>query len=177
SNMLNPNQDTSVDAIFGQHAEASALIDIPVTTIAEPTFFAPTNRPPTPNPLFIRLQQPPILTPATTPSSSLQNLPDFRSLFGFDYRLKALEDNFSELRKTNQYGEALSSIPGIVDHYLANKMQEAVDVAVQLKYDRIQEESHNENQQFLDSIDEGMKKVIKEQVKSEVSKITKKLRS
>ncbi|GJZ27174.1 uncharacterized mitochondrial protein-like protein [Tanacetum coccineum] len=175
SNMLNPNQDTGVDAIFGQHAEATSLIDIPVTAIAEPSFFAPTNRPPTPNPLFIQLQQPPILTPATTPSSSLQNLPDFASLFGFDYRLKALEDNFSELKQTNQYAEALSSIPGIVDQYLANKMQEAVDVAVQLKYDRIREEAHTENQQFLDSIDEGMKKVIKEQVKKEVSKITPKI--
>ncbi|GJR68295.1 hypothetical protein Tco_0014360 [Tanacetum coccineum] len=90
-------------------------------------------------------------TPATTTSSSLQNLPNFASLFGFDYRLKALEDNFSELRQTNQYAEALSSIPGIVDQYLANKMQEAVDVAVQLKYDRIREVSNTENQQFLDS--------------------------
>ncbi|GJX81556.1 hypothetical protein Tco_0331037 [Tanacetum coccineum] len=89
--------------------------------------------------------------------------------------LKSLEDNFSELRQTNQYAEALSSIPGIVDQYLANKMQEAVDVAVQLKYDRIREESNTENQQFLDSIDEGMKKVIKEQVKKEVSKITPKI--
>ncbi|GJT21583.1 hypothetical protein Tco_0891520 [Tanacetum coccineum] len=34
SNMLNPNQDTGVDAIFGQHVEATALIDIPVTAIA-----------------------------------------------------------------------------------------------------------------------------------------------
>ncbi|GKB63149.1 hypothetical protein Tco_0919335 [Tanacetum coccineum] len=50
-------------------------------------------------------------------------------------------------------------------------MQEAVDVAVQLKYDRIQEESTTANQQFLDSIDDGMKKIIKEQVKKEVSKI------
>ncbi|GKF15176.1 hypothetical protein Tco_0056638, partial [Tanacetum coccineum] len=112
-----------------------------------------------------------ILTPATTTSSLLQNLPNFASLFGFDYRLKALEDNFSELRQTNQYAEALSSIPGTVDQYLANKMQEAVDVAVQLKYDRIREESSTANQQFLDSIDDGMKKIIKEQVKKEVSKI------
>ncbi|GJR08228.1 hypothetical protein Tco_0790880 [Tanacetum coccineum] len=29
SNMLNPNQDTGVDAIFGQHAETTSLIDIP----------------------------------------------------------------------------------------------------------------------------------------------------
>ncbi|GJX83755.1 hypothetical protein Tco_0333236 [Tanacetum coccineum] len=56
--------------------------------------------------------------------------------------------------------------------YLENKMKEAVDVAVQLKSDRIREEAQAKNQQFLDSIDEGMKKVIKEQVKSEVSKIT-----
>ncbi|GKE71224.1 hypothetical protein Tco_1529296, partial [Tanacetum coccineum] len=132
SNMLNPNQDTGFDAIFRQHAEATSLIDIPVTAIAKPSLFAPTNRPPTPNPLFIQLQQPPIQTPATSPSSSLQNLPDFGSLFGFDSRLKALEDNFSKLKQTNQYAEALSSIPGIVDHHLANKMQEAVDVAVQL---------------------------------------------
>ncbi|GJR48027.1 hypothetical protein Tco_1316130 [Tanacetum coccineum] len=269
-------------------------VDIPVTAIAEPSFFAPTNHPPTPTPLFTQLQQPPILTPATTPSSSLQNLPDFGLLFGFDNKLKALEDNFSEFKQTNQYVEALSSITGIVDQYLANKMKEEVDVAVQLKprdgvdddqepsagtnrgskrrrsgkepksssalrekttttagktttdtgvdaifghnaeatsrvnipvtaiaepsffaptnrpptptplftqlqqpeiltlattpssslqnlpdfdcciqlkSDRIREEAQAENQQFLDSIDEGMKKVIKEQVKSEVSKI------
>ncbi|GJR06317.1 hypothetical protein Tco_0529301 [Tanacetum coccineum] len=142
SNMLNPNQDTGVDDIFGQHTEATSLIDTPVTAIMEPSFTAQTNRPPTPNPL----------TPATTTNSSLQNLPNFASLFGFDYRLKA-----------------------IVDQYLANKMQEAVDVAVQLKYDRIREESTTANQQFLDSIDEGMKKIIKEQVKKEVSKITPKI--
>ncbi|GKB27133.1 hypothetical protein Tco_0866534 [Tanacetum coccineum] len=64
------------------------------------------------------------MTPATTPSSSLQKLPDFASLFGFDNRLKALEDNFSEFKQTNQYAEALSSIPGIVDQYLANKKKE-----------------------------------------------------
>ncbi|GJU93401.1 hypothetical protein Tco_1318157 [Tanacetum coccineum] len=131
SNMLNPNQDTGVDAIFGKHAEATSLIDIPVTAIAEPSFFAPTN---------------------------------------------PLEDNFSEFKQTNQYAKALSSIPGIVNQYLANKMQEAVDVAVQLKYDRIREEAHTKNQQFLDSIDEGIKKVIKEQVKKEVSKITPKIK-
>ncbi|GJT44324.1 hypothetical protein Tco_0953039 [Tanacetum coccineum] len=175
SNMLNPNQDTGVDDIFGQHTEATSLIDTPVTAIMEPSFTAQINRPPTPYPLVIQTQQPPILTPATTTSSLLQNLPNFASLFGFDYRLKALEDNFSELRQTNQYAEALSSIPGTVDQYLANKMQEAVDVAVQLKYDRIREESNTANQQFLESIDEGMKKIIKDQVKKEVSKITPKI--
>ncbi|GJQ94315.1 hypothetical protein Tco_0005454 [Tanacetum coccineum] len=54
---------------------------------------------------------------------------------------------------------------------------EAVDVAVQLKYERIREESSTANQQFLESIDDGMKKIIKEQVKKEVSKIIPKVES
>ncbi|GJS55721.1 hypothetical protein Tco_0629083 [Tanacetum coccineum] len=54
SNMLNPNQDTGVDDIFGQHTEATSLIDTPVTAIMEPSFTAQTNRPPTPNPLVIQ---------------------------------------------------------------------------------------------------------------------------
>ncbi|GKA22292.1 hypothetical protein Tco_0708254 [Tanacetum coccineum] len=58
SNMLNPTQDT------------------PVTAIMEPSFTAQINRPPTPYPLVIQTQQPPILTPATTTSSLLQNLPN-----------------------------------------------------------------------------------------------------
>ncbi|GJW95916.1 hypothetical protein Tco_0175588 [Tanacetum coccineum] len=115
SNMLNPIQDSGVDDIFGQHTEATSLINTQVTAIMEPSFTVQINRPPIPHPIVIQTQQQPILTPATTTSSSLQNLPNFASLFGFDYRLKALEDNFSELRQTNQYAEALSSIPSTVD--------------------------------------------------------------
>ncbi|GJV46039.1 hypothetical protein Tco_1430575 [Tanacetum coccineum] len=44
--------------------------------------------------------------------------------------LKALKDNFSELRQTNQYAEALSSIPSTSDQYLANKCRKHVDVEV-----------------------------------------------
>ncbi|GKF03364.1 hypothetical protein Tco_0030287, partial [Tanacetum coccineum] len=95
---LNPNQDTGIDAIFGHNAQATSPIDISVTAIAEPSFFVPTNRPPTPTPLFI------------------------------DNRLKALEDNFSEFKQTNKYVEALSSIPGIVDQYLANTYGDTVTI-------------------------------------------------
>ncbi|GJZ39221.1 hypothetical protein Tco_0585784 [Tanacetum coccineum] len=122
SNMLNPNQDTGVDDIFRQHTEATSLIDTSVTAIMEPSFTAQINRPPTPHPIIIHPQQQPILTPATTTSSSLQNRPKLASCVAFDH--------------------------------------EAVDVAVQLKYERIREESSTANQQFLDSIDDGMKKSI-----------------
>ncbi|GKE21592.1 hypothetical protein Tco_1433104 [Tanacetum coccineum] len=50
-------------------------------------------------------------TPATAPSSSLQYLPNFGSLFGFDHRLKTLEIDFSELKQINQFVAAVSSIP------------------------------------------------------------------
>ncbi|GJY26675.1 ribonuclease H-like domain-containing protein [Tanacetum coccineum] len=98
------------------------------------------------------------------------NLTNFASVvLAFDNRLKSIDANFP-IQATNQYTEALSSIPRLVDQYLGIKGME-VDVAVQLKYDRIQEESTTANQQFLETIDDGMKKIIKEQVKKEVSKI------
>ncbi|GJX72693.1 hypothetical protein Tco_0309864 [Tanacetum coccineum] len=77
SNMLNPNQDTGVDDIFRQNTEATSFIDTHITAIMEPSFTAQINRPPTPHPIIIQPQQQPILTPATTTSSSLQNLPNF----------------------------------------------------------------------------------------------------
>ncbi|GJZ43403.1 hypothetical protein Tco_0590658 [Tanacetum coccineum] len=62
-------------------------------------------------------------SPATVPSSSLQDLPKFGSLFGFNHRLKTLETDFSEFKQTNQFADTVSSIPDIVDAYLANKMK------------------------------------------------------
>nr|GEV91076.1 retrovirus-related Pol polyprotein from transposon TNT 1-94 [Tanacetum cinerariifolium] len=70
-------------------------------------------------------------TPTTAPSSSLQDLPNFGSLFGFDHRLKTLEANFSEFMQTNQFAEAVSFIPNIVDRYINHRMNEAVKVAIE----------------------------------------------
>ncbi|GJV04271.1 putative ribonuclease H-like domain-containing protein [Tanacetum coccineum] len=107
SNMLNPNQDTGVDDIFRQHTEATSLIDTSVTAIMEPSFTAQINRPPTPHPIIIQPQQLPILTPATTTSSSLQNLPNFASLFGFDHRLKAMQWTLQSILKYDRIRERL----------------------------------------------------------------------
>ncbi|GKA94863.1 hypothetical protein Tco_0816901, partial [Tanacetum coccineum] len=60
------------------------------------------------------------------PSTSLQNLPTFGSLFKFEDRVKALEDDFSEFKQTNLFAEAVSLIPSIVDTDLTNKMNEAI---------------------------------------------------
>ncbi|GJT32446.1 hypothetical protein Tco_0922865 [Tanacetum coccineum] len=125
--MLNTSPDTGIDSLF---TESPSLVDVPVTTIAEPPILSTTTLPLLPTPLIIHMQQTPVPTPATVPSSSLQDLPNFGSLFGFDHRLKTLETDFSEFKQMNHFAEAVSSIPSIVDAYLANKMHKAVKNAV-----------------------------------------------
>nr|GEX37717.1 hypothetical protein [Tanacetum cinerariifolium] len=107
---------------------------------------APTLPPPS-IPIISQVQQAPVPSPTTAPSTSLQDLLNFGSLFGFDHRLKTLEANFSVFMQTNQFAEAVSSIPDIVDRYIDHQMNEAVKVA----------------------------KIIKEQFKIQVSKILPKI--
>ncbi|GJR05659.1 hypothetical protein Tco_0528643 [Tanacetum coccineum] len=107
-------------------------------------------------------------TPKIILSTSLQNLPNFGYLFNFEDSVKSLEDNFSEFKQTNPCAEAVSLIPGIVDKYIANQMNEAVKVAVQLQSVRLREEAQAKNEAFINKIDENMKKIIKNQVKVQV---------
>ncbi|GJV77810.1 hypothetical protein Tco_1509394, partial [Tanacetum coccineum] len=101
SNMLNPSPDTCIDSLFNLNTKSTLLVDVPVTTFAEPPLLSATTLPPPPTPLITHLQQTPVPTPPTVPSSSLQDLPNFGSLFGFDYRLKTLKNNFSKFNQTN----------------------------------------------------------------------------
>ncbi|GJW74210.1 hypothetical protein Tco_0133580 [Tanacetum coccineum] len=138
--------------------------DVPVTTIAETPLSSITTLPPPPIFSIQPLQQTPVPAPTIAPSSSLQDLPNFGSLFGFDHRLKTLENDFSEFKQTNQFAATFSSIPGIVDTYLANKMNEAVKTTVQLQSDRLKDEAQTENEDFINTLDDSIKKIIKEQV-------------
>ncbi|GJU05505.1 hypothetical protein Tco_1121935 [Tanacetum coccineum] len=131
-NMLNPSPDTGIDSLFNLNTKSTSLIDVPVTTFVEPPLLSVTTLLPPPTPLITHLQQTSVPTPPTVPSSSLQDLPNFGSLFGFDHRLKTLENNFSEFNQTNQFAAAVSLITGIVDVYLANKMHEAIKTAIHL---------------------------------------------
>ncbi|GJY30414.1 retrovirus-related pol polyprotein from transposon TNT 1-94 [Tanacetum coccineum] len=71
--------------------------------------------------------------------------------------------------QTNQFVLAVSSIPGILDTYLANKMNEAVKIAVQLQSDILRDEAQAENEEFLNKLDDNIKKIIKDQVKEQTS--------
>nr|GFB32067.1 hypothetical protein [Tanacetum cinerariifolium] len=77
--------------------------------------------------------------------------------------------------QTNQFADAVSTIPGIVHQYMDQQMKEAVREAVQIQTDRLQDSLQRENDEFLRNIDENMKKVfkglVKNQVKEQVSRI------
>ncbi|GJR41187.1 hypothetical protein Tco_1216871 [Tanacetum coccineum] len=125
SNMLNPSPDTGIDSLFNLNTESTSLIDVSVTTFSEPPLLSATTLPPPPTPLITHLQQTPVPTPPTVPSSSLQDLPNFGSLFG------------------------------------------------------LRDEAQAKNADFLNKLDDNIKKIIKdqvkEQVKAQVSKILPKI--
>ncbi|GKA26028.1 retrovirus-related pol polyprotein from transposon TNT 1-94, partial [Tanacetum coccineum] len=62
----------------------------------------------------------------------------------------------------------VSSILGIVYTYLANKMNEAIKIAVQLQSDRLRNETQAENEDFINKLDDNINKLIKEQIKEQV---------
>nr|GEV09359.1 hypothetical protein [Tanacetum cinerariifolium] len=142
-------------------------MDVQTPTLVAPLpMSAPTLTPFTIETITTTQQAP--LPPTTAPSTLLQDLPNFGSLFGFDNRLKTLEANFSEFMQTNQFTGAVSSIPGIVQRYMDQWMNEAVKVVVQIQYDRLHDETQKENDEFLKTNDENMQKIIKEQAKEQV---------
>nr|GEZ49166.1 hypothetical protein [Tanacetum cinerariifolium] len=108
------------------------------------------------------------IPPTPILSDVLQTLPTFASVFRFEDRVKSLEVNFSEFMRTNQSTEAVFNIPGIVHQYMHQEMTEAIREAVQKQTLRLQDSLQIENDEFLRTIDDNMKKIIMEQVKNQV---------
>nr|GEX64521.1 hypothetical protein [Tanacetum cinerariifolium] len=108
TSMLNPTLDVGMESIF----ETTSQMDVPTPTSVAPLLMtAPTMTPSSIATITTTSQAP--LLPTTAPSTIIQNLPNFGSLFGFDNRLRTLEANFSESMQTNQFARAVSAIPGI----------------------------------------------------------------
>nr|GEZ65324.1 hypothetical protein [Tanacetum cinerariifolium] len=126
TSMLNSIPDAGMESIFETTSQMDAQTP---TSVAPLPMSTPTLTSSTIATITTTQQAP--LPPTTSPSTLLQDLPNFGSLFGFDNRLKTLEVNFSEFMQTNQFAGVVSAIPGI-------------------------------------TIDENMKKIIKEQVKEQV---------
>ncbi|GJQ95072.1 hypothetical protein Tco_0006211 [Tanacetum coccineum] len=175
SKFISPTTDEGIDSILTPHTESTTLVNVPIS-VATATPATTTTIPPPLFPVTQSSQQTPVTTTTTTnPSTTPLPLPNFASVFGFNQRVTALESDLSKLKQSNPFAEAISSIPGIVNEYLGSKMKEAVDVAIQLKSNKLREEAQAENQEFLNSLDSNMQKLIKDQVKTQTSKIKSKV--
>ncbi|GJT27834.1 hypothetical protein Tco_0908109 [Tanacetum coccineum] len=171
SKFINTSQDEGIESVFNKET----LVDTSVTTATETPFLITSIHQPH-VPITQTTQQIPTTTTTTTLPTTMQpEIPDFASIFGFDQRVSALESDVSSLKNSNPFAEAVSSIPRIVDAYLRSKLKETVDVAVQLKSNKLREEVQAKNQEFLNSLDSNMQKIIKEQVKAKTSKIMSKV--
>ncbi|GKD62241.1 hypothetical protein Tco_1299750, partial [Tanacetum coccineum] len=107
---INPSLDTGIDSILNPNAAVSV------------TPSSATIIPQTPILIIQPQQQTHDSTTTTTiPTTTVLEIPNFASLFGFERRVSSLESDLSELKQTNQFAEALSSILSIVDKYLETK--------------------------------------------------------
>nr|GEW38951.1 hypothetical protein [Tanacetum cinerariifolium] len=70
--------------------------------------------------------------------------------------------------QTNQFAGAVSAIHRIVQQYMDQWMNEAIKVAIQIQSDRLRDEAQRENDEFLRTVDENIKMIIKEKVKDQV---------
>nr|GEV38340.1 reverse transcriptase domain-containing protein [Tanacetum cinerariifolium] len=64
-------------------------------------------------------------------TTSLPALPDFAFVFKFNERATNLEKDLLEIKQVDHYAQALSSIPAIADRYMDNKLEKAINKAIQ----------------------------------------------
>nr|GEV55549.1 retrovirus-related Pol polyprotein from transposon TNT 1-94 [Tanacetum cinerariifolium] len=138
--------------------EIASLMDISArhaTVVPENTSdFTTTIRPP---PLLFNplLQQATLtLTPTSSEATtSFPSLLDFTSIFKFNERVTNLKKDLSEMKQVDQYAQALSSIPAIVDRYMDNKLGEAINKAIQAHNFDCREEAQAKKKEYIELID------------------------
>ncbi|GKD12833.1 hypothetical protein Tco_1197240, partial [Tanacetum coccineum] len=120
--------------------QTSTIFTVPITSIPPtPYFFNPLPQ-----------QTTPITSEATT---SFHALLDFSSVFKFNDRVTKLETDLSEMKQVDQYAQAMSFIPAIVDCYINNKLGEAIHKAIQSHNAECREEAQAKKQEYIDLVD------------------------
>ncbi|GKB36739.1 hypothetical protein Tco_0881681 [Tanacetum coccineum] len=146
-------------------SQTSSLFIIPVMVIPKITS-AFTTTIPLPPPSFNPLLQQTTPTPTPTASkvtTSFPTLPDFASVFRFNYRVTNLERDLSEMKQFDQYAQAISSIPAIIYHYIDNKRREAIQQAIKSYTAECREEALPDRSEYIDLINTSVRAIIKEE--------------
>ncbi|GJT29773.1 hypothetical protein Tco_0910048 [Tanacetum coccineum] len=158
------------------HNKIASLLDTTAhhaTTVPGITSSFTTTIPPPP-PFFNPLLQQATPTPTPTTSEATTSFPsllDFSSVFRFNDRVTNLEKDLSEIKQVDQYAQALSSIPAIVDRYMDNKLGEAINKAIQAHNLDCRQEAQDEKNAYIELVDTSMRALIKEEVNTQLPQI------
>nr|GEX29763.1 hypothetical protein [Tanacetum cinerariifolium] len=154
------DEGDGMESIF----EITSQLDVQTpTSVAPLPITAPTMNPSTIATITTTSQAP--ILPTTALSSIIQDLPNFGLLFGFDNRLRTLEANFFEFRQMNQFAGAISFIPGIVNRYMDQRMNEAMNK--ELKAEVLTRLSHSSKTSYAiaaDLLEMELKKILIEKM-------------
>ncbi|GJU14392.1 hypothetical protein Tco_1142358 [Tanacetum coccineum] len=170
SKLVNLKNPSPADKVIASLMDTTAHH---ATVVPEITSVFTTTIPPPP-PFFNPLPQQTTPTPTLTTSEATTSFPsllDFSSVFKFNDRVTNLEKDLSEIKQVNQYAQAPSSILAIVDHYIGNKLREAIQKAI-MKYnlDCI-EEAQAEKKDYKELVDTSMRNILKEEVNTQLPQI------
>nr|GEU70794.1 hypothetical protein [Tanacetum cinerariifolium] len=68
-------------------------------------------------------------------------------------RVTNLEKDVSDIKQVDQYAQALSFIPAIVDRYMDNKLREAINMAIQAHNFNCREEAKADKREYIELVD------------------------
>nr|GEY74563.1 hypothetical protein [Tanacetum cinerariifolium] len=109
-------------------SQTSSLYTVPVTKTPKVTSIFTTTIPPPPS-FFNPLPQQATPTPTPTTYEATISFPlllDLSYVFKSNDKVTNLEKDLLEIKHVDQYAQALSFIPAIVDHYINNKLREVI---------------------------------------------------
>ncbi|GJW79827.1 hypothetical protein Tco_0143802 [Tanacetum coccineum] len=75
-----------------------------------------------------------------------------------------LEKDLSEIKQVDQYAQALSSIPAIVDRYMDNKLGKAINKTIQVYKFNCREEAQAEKKEYIELVDSTVRTIITREV-------------
>ncbi|GKF82052.1 hypothetical protein Tco_0243708, partial [Tanacetum coccineum] len=137
--------DNTPPRLDESRSQTSSLFTVPVTAVPEITSATTVPLPP---PFFNPLQQE--ATPTTSEATtSTPALSDFAFVFKFNKRVTNLEKDLSKMKQVDQYAQALSFIPAIVDRYIDNKLREAINKAIQAHNLDCRQEARDEKNEYI----------------------------
>nr|GEZ88477.1 hypothetical protein [Tanacetum cinerariifolium] len=159
-NLENPSLANNKIASLMETLACHAIAVLKITSS-----FTTTIPPPPPFFNLLLQQATPNLTPTNSKTTTLfPSLPDFSSVFRFNDKVTNLEKYMSEIKQVDQYAQAISLIPAIVDRYMDDKLGEAIHKAIQSHNAECREEAQVKKREYIHNVDSTLRTIIREEV-------------